>query len=112
MEVRNFIISKKLNQPPPPPPLQKKNGFKILEQEGMAHRQPSEHRERLEGGAEARRRRQEVGRATQTDRRGARAFRVPPSPGASWPRPVSNSILFLPSFSFLLGLGFLFFFFF
>jgi hypothetical protein len=31
----------------------KKNGTEILEQEGMAHGEPMEHRERVEGGAKA-----------------------------------------------------------
>ena len=35
----------------------KKNGFEILEQEGMAHGFSSEHRERVESRAKARRRR-------------------------------------------------------
>ncbi|KAK9943343.1 hypothetical protein M0R45_008953 [Rubus argutus] len=41
------------------------------------HGEHPEHRERVEGRAEARRRREEVGRAPQTDRRRKRTRRVP-----------------------------------
>lgn len=80
----------------------KKNGVEVLEQEGMAHGESEEHRERVEGGAEARGRAEEVGGAPQADSGGEGARRVPSTPGTGRPRPVRFPSLLE------LGLGFCF----
>lgn len=68
----------------------------------MAHGEFEEHRERVEGGAEARSGAEEVGRASQADPGGARAHRISSSSGESWPRSVispSHSIFFFRVFN-------------
>lgn len=71
----------------------------------MAHGEFEEHRERVEGGAEARSGAEEVGRASQADPGGARAHRISSSSGESWPRSVISPFPFnsIRNFQFFLG---------